>query len=253
MVHSTFDGSAFDANRAGVGLPQPVVIGPATLYLGDCFDILPKLSKVQAVVTDPPFGIGYKYRSYNDDPEHYDDFMHRLVPLLNAISNGGPCFLWQSQTKAHRWHTYFPKGFHIIAACSFFPIRYGKNHFMTWDPVIFWSNRTRIRQELPCDWIFADLTRWEGYPNGSPVRCPRPLPHVRYICDSIRARSIIDPFLGSGTTGVAAVLAGKEFVGVEIDPVCFEFACRRISKAWNSQKPRMPKGPERTEPASPAC
>jgi site-specific DNA-methyltransferase (adenine-specific) len=217
-------------------LPTPVVIGPAKLYLGDCFDILPLLAGVGAAVADPPYGIGYKYRSCRDDPECYDDFMLKLVPLLDAVTDGGPCFVWQSRRRAHRWSDYFPEGFHVVAACSFFPVRYGRKHFVTWDPVIFWSRRSCIEQELPRDWCVADLTRWEGYPNGTPVRCPRPLPHVRFICDSIRATSIVDPFLGSGTTGVAAVLAGKEFIGIEIDPVCFEFACRRIRTAWQSRQ-----------------
>jgi DNA modification methylase len=62
------------------------------------------------------------------------------------------------------------------------------------------------------------------------------LEQVRYICDSIRANSILDPFLGSGTTGVAAVLAGKRFVGIEQDPAYFKYACQRIERAWLSSQ-----------------
>ena len=51
---------------------RKVQIGTATLYNGDCFDIMPTLSPVQGVVTDPPYGIGFKYRSYDDAPEKYD-------------------------------------------------------------------------------------------------------------------------------------------------------------------------------------
>lgn len=78
----------------------------------------------------------------------------------------------------------------------------------------------------------ADLPPWDGYKGGNPVPCPRPLEQVQYFCESVRAESILDPFLGSGTTGVAALLAGKRFVGIERDPVYFEYACRRIAKAW---------------------
>jgi site-specific DNA-methyltransferase (adenine-specific) len=75
--------------------------------------------------------------------------------------------------------------------------------------------------------------RVHGY---NPVPCPRPLNQVQYFCNAIRARSILDPFLGSGTTGVAAVLAGKRFIGIEQDPVYFEYACRRIEKATQQQE-----------------
>ncbi|HEY1683935.1 MAG TPA: DNA methyltransferase [Tepidisphaeraceae bacterium] len=52
----------------------------------------------------------------------------------------------------------------------------------------------------------------------------------------IQANSTLDPFLGSGTTGVAAVLAGKRFIGIERDPVYFRYACQRIEKAWNTRR-----------------
>ncbi len=51
--------------------PRRVEIGPATLYRADCFDVLPILGSVDAVVTDPPFCIGYRYRSYGDSPAKY--------------------------------------------------------------------------------------------------------------------------------------------------------------------------------------
>ncbi len=215
-------------------LPRAVHIGTATVYLGDCFDILPLLPKVQAVVTDPPYGIGFKYRSGSDEPEHYDHFMAKLVPMLTAAADGGSCFLWQSQTKSDRWHRYFPKGFRIVAACMAYPPRKGKRRGMCWNPIIFWSGKSRIYDELPRDWHVAELPPWSDRHQGNPLPCPRPLSEVRYIVGSIRARLLLDPFMGSGTTGVAAVLAGKQFIGVERDPVYFEYACNRIRRAWDA-------------------
>jgi len=211
--------------------PRTVVIGNATLHLGNCFGILPKLSDIGAVVTDPPYGIGFRYRSYNDAPEHYDSMMQQLIPHLCRITNNGPCFVWQSPLKADRWHIYFPRGYRIIAACKIYPHSASKNTCLSWDPIIFWSGNSLLRDELPRDWHVADLTGWDGYTGDNPVPCPRPLQQVRYFCDSIRADSILDPFMGSGTTGVAAVLAGKRFVGIEQDPVYFDYAVRRIAKA----------------------
>jgi site-specific DNA-methyltransferase (adenine-specific) len=221
--------------QAAVG-PECVVIGKATLYRGDCFDILPKLSAVDAVVTDPPYGIGFTYRSYNDAPDKYDEFMNRLVPELVCVTNDGPCFVWQSPLKADRWHRYFPKGYRIIAACKLYPTRDGRTPCLSWDPVIFWSGRSLLRDELPRDWHLADLRPWDGYQGDNPVPCPRPLAQMRYFCDAIPAGAILDPFMGSGTTGVAAMLAGKRFFGIEQDPVYFEYACRRIAEAQHQRR-----------------
>lgn len=214
---------------------EKVVIGNATLYRADCFDVLPKLSGLGAVITDPPYGIGYQYRSHNDAPDQYDGLMARLVPLLVRVTDNGPCFVWQSLLKADRWHSYFPKGFRIVAACKVYPSAPGKAKTYSWDPVVFWSGRSWLRDELPCDWQVSDLRSWDGYRGDNPVPCPRPLSQVRYFCDSVNAESILDPFMGSGTKGVAAVLAGKRFVGIERDPVYFDYACRRI--ALTSSRP----------------
>jgi site-specific DNA-methyltransferase (adenine-specific)/modification methylase len=229
------------------GLPIPgsasfekVVIGNATLYRANCFDVLPQLSGIGAVVTDPPFGIGFKYRSYDDAPDKYLELMRRLVPELIRVTGNGPCFVWQSMLKASQWHLYFPKHFRIIAACSIYPTRQDKPVCLSWDPVIFWSGKSRVCDELPQDWCVADLNEWYGYSVENPVPCPRPLIHLRWFCDNIRATSIIDPFMGSGTTGVAAVLAGKRFIGIEQDPVYFKYACDRIRNAVDLMKSPTP-------------
>ena len=207
------------------------VIGNATLYRADCFDVLPTLSGIGAVVTDPPYGIGFAYRTYDDAPDKYDAMMRRLVPELVRVTNDGPCFVWQSPLWAAEWHKYFPGKLRVIAGCKIYPEREGRSACLAWDPIIFWSGRSLLRDELPRDWHVADLRPWNGYTGGNPVPCPRPLEQVRYIVDSVRADSILDPFMGSGTTGVAAILAGKRFVGIERDPVYFEYACRRITEA----------------------
>lgn len=219
---------------------ERVVIGHATLYRADCFDVLPELDPVDAVVTDPPYGIGFEYRSYHDDPTGYDDLMRRLVPELVRVTQNGPCFVWQSPLRAERWTSYFPTGYRIIAACKVYPPRRGRLPCLSWDPVIFWSARSRLRDELPQDWIVTDLTPWDGYTGNNPVPCPRPLAQVRFFCDSIKAKTVLDPFMGSGTTGVAAVLAGKRFVGIERDPVYFDYARRRIEEALRTGRDSLP-------------
>lgn len=96
---------------------EKVIIGNATLYRADCFDIHRQLNTIGAVVTDPPYGIGFAYRSYDDAPSKYDVLMRRLVPELIRITQNGPCFVWQSPLKSAEWHRYFPNGWRIVAAC----------------------------------------------------------------------------------------------------------------------------------------
>jgi hypothetical protein len=74
-----------------------VTIGAATLYRANCFDVLPTLHGIDRVVSDPPFGIGFAYRSFDDAPCKYEGLMTRLVPELIRATGNGPCFLWQSQ------------------------------------------------------------------------------------------------------------------------------------------------------------
>lgn len=226
----------YSAPRIRVMPPVPAgitkrVIGNATLYRADCFDVLPELSGIGAVITDPPYGIGFGYRTYDDAPAKYAGLMANLVPQLVRATNDGPCFVWQSPLYAHRWHEFVPRGYRIIAACKTYPARNGESPCLSWDPVIFWSGRSLLRNELPRDWHVTDLRPWDGYKGDNPVPCPRPLEQVRYFCDAVQADSILDPFMGSGTTGVAAVLAGKRFVGIERDPVYFKYACERIAQA----------------------
>lgn len=97
--------------------------------------------------------------------------------------------------------------------------------------MIFLSGRSKLEHELPTNWHVVDLGTFEDYDVANPVPAPKPIGSARYLCESVRGTTIIDPFMGSGTTGVAAVLAGKRFVGIERDPVYFDYACRRIARA----------------------
>ncbi len=220
---------AADAQPAFRPSPKVVQIGPATLYNGDCFEIMPTLESVGAAVTDPPYCIGFRYRTYDDAPEKYHSLMTRLIPELDRLTAGGPCFVWQSPLKADQWHRYFPQGYRIIAACKL----YSRQRCLSWDPVVFWSRHSRVSDNLPRDWLLTDLAD-NPFPKDSPVPCPRPVKQVSWIVKSLKVQSIFDPFLGSGTTGVASVLAGKRFIGIEQDPVYFEYACERIETIWKA-------------------
>jgi len=216
------------------------VIGDATLYLGDCKDILPDLEKVDAVVTDPPFGVGNFVQitgikrgkgknkgekvEWNDSPPDKEIFKlikeksnHRIIwgaNFFNCFEKNGGAIVWDKQ----QFMPNFSKA--DIASCS---------HLQKTEMIrIKWPNSTfqhKPETDHPCERPVA-LYEW----------CIKYLPNPN---------TILDPFMGSGTTGVAALNLGRKFIGIEKEPEYFEIACKRISDA-ESQGNLF--GRERTKP-----
>ena len=201
-------------------------IGDATLYLGDCLEILPTLGKVDAVVTDPPYGISFKYASHDDDPESYPSFMRMAVSAALSVC-AGPHFWFQGMPQAGNWHRWFPEGFRQMAACKTF-VQMRKGHIQ-WahDPIIFWEGTGGVDETLR-DWIVAGPEFQFGKINHP---CPRPLRHMTILVGALSG-VILDPFMGSGTTGVACAKMGRKFIGIEIEPKYFDIACKRIEEAY---------------------
>ena len=202
------------------------IIGDCRLLLGDCRAILPTVGKVDACVTDPPYGIG----------EDGGRFGGRKGQNIRVLPKGG----WDSKT---------PDGqiFEMIRACSDEQIIWGGNYFtdklppskgwLYWqklmggdfsDGELAWTSRDRALRE------FTKCPKAQGavHPTQKPVEvmtwCLGFLPG---------ARTILDPFMGSGTTGVACVREGRSFIGIEIDEGYFEIACKRIRDEY--ARPRL--------------
>ena len=207
------------------------VIGDCDLYLGDCLEILPTLGQMGAVVTDPPFGIGFKYKTHKDSADDYGVMMERLMPLLGRVCEG-PTFVWQSMVRCADWHRWFPEGWRIFAACKSFVQLRPVEVQHAWDPVIFWGARGGKHAGSIRDWHVATTPNFGAGRESIDHPCPRPLDQVQYIVDGLRVESILDPFMGSGTTGVACVKAGKKFTGIEIDEHYFQVACDRIRDTY---------------------
>ena len=192
-------------------------IGDAVLYLGDCREILPTLGKVDAVVTDPPYGLGDRMQGgtwgaalkYGDmrvwdqgAPQVIvDDIIALLVP---AIIWGGnyfavpPSRCWLSWSKLNAVPT--------MAALE-----------------LAWTNLDRPAKEIRHGVGVHDT----GHPTQKPIAvmewCLGFLPY---------AQTILDPFMGSGTTGVACARLGRKFIGIELHEPYFDIACRRIEDAY---------------------
>jgi site-specific DNA-methyltransferase (adenine-specific) len=220
-------------------LTEPVRIGDATLYLGDCLDILPTLGPVDAVVTDPPYGIGFKYDGTKDDEETYPDLMRSVISIVRKkLVQGGIAFFWQGMPHASRFHEWFPSGYRIFAALKNFTQYLPTSVQFSWDPVVFWINGETDKRSIPGerDYHMGNTAKYVAEKStGHP--CPRPLDTVIYIVGLTWGDTILDPFMGSGTTGVACANLGRKFIGIEIEPKYFEIACRRIKAAYD--QPRL--------------
>jgi DNA modification methylase len=224
-----------------------VEIGEAVLYLGDCLEVLPTLGPVDAVVTDPPYGIGFKYDGTVDSEEKYPEMMRRIVALSDALlADGGMAFFWQGMRHASKFHEWFPAGYRLFAALKNFtqflptPVQY------SWDPVVFWIKGDTKKRAIAGerDYHMGNTARWVAEKsNGHP--CPRPEDTVEYVVGLTTGHTILDPFMGSGTTGVACARLGRRFIGVEIEERYFDIACKRIEREYAQLKlfpPDPPKG-----------
>ena len=198
------------------------VIADCELYLGDCLEILPQLGVVDAIITDPPYGIKWNGRAYKDGIEWDNAIPSKEVfDLLFSISRNQ--IIWGlnyfiEYLKNSRCVFVWRKKMGKAPSFSQFELAWTSFHFPS---VIF-------EYEAP------GARGWWNNPRDS-VRyhtAQKPLPLmekcVSYFSDSA---VIVDPFMGSGTTGVARVETGRRFIGIEINERYFEIACRRIREA----------------------
>ena len=195
------------------------VIGDATLYLGDCLEVLPTLGRVDAVVTDPPYGVGLAYASHNDE---------NLVDWLPVARGMADCVAF---TPGVANLTSFPKPEWTLAWWK--PNSMGRVcvGFNTWEPILVYGKATGKKTHDSFVVSVTPQTDTGSHP------CPKPVGWAVQVIDRVGGALICDPFMGSGTTGVAALQLGRKFIGIELDPGYFDIACRRISEAW--KQPRL--------------
>jgi len=198
-------------------------IGDATLYLGDCRDVLPTLPKVDAVLTDPPYGIGINKsnrlsisrghggESWDDSP--IDD--ERLAALMAASER------------------------RIIWGGNYFDLP-PTRCFLVWDK----NNAGRDFADVEMAWTNLDqvarrfMFRPMNMDGGKEHPTQKPVQVMQWCIEFLPdAQTILDPFMGSGTTGVACANLGRKFIGIELEPKYFDIACRRIETAY--KQPRL--------------
>jgi site-specific DNA-methyltransferase (adenine-specific) len=198
-----------------------------TLYMGDCREILPTLPRVDAVVTDPPYGIGYDPKTYGGSSFSAritgDDAAFDPAAILTLH---GRKILWGANNYAQR----LPRGGWFVwdKRCSEAADKVlGSPFELAWtdNPKAYRIARILHAGKLNADGQWDQLSR--VHPTQKPIRL------MQWCIEQLPAAtlSILDPFMGSGTTGVAAVKLGRKFIGIEIEPKYFDIACRRISDA----------------------
>ena len=208
-------------------------IGNATLYLGDCMDILPTLEKVDAVITDPPYGIGADkgkkgsgtfngYKSYKSawHPENTWDKERPNKKIFSLmIENSSKAIIWGGNYFAD-WLS--PQGKWLWwDKCQTMPT-YG-------DGELAWTN---LSGTTPKKFVWANnKIIADRVVRHHPTQKPLEL-MLWCIEQAGNPEIILDPFMGSGTTGVACAQLGRSFIGIEREPAYFDIACRRIEQAY---------------------
>lgn len=210
-----------------------------TLYLADCREVLPTLGKVDAVVTDPPYGIGAKLgmgggskgdggmwkgvRIQGDGSVAVRDTALQLAAAPFAAFakvNTAP-------VPGTRATCVWDKGEHTGAGDLSIPWKPSFELVFVGGDGWAWPRRgagiVKVHAVAGCVGVRNDGHRFHPF--------EKPVEIMRHFCERAPGDLILDPFMGSGTTGVAAVKLGRKFIGIEIDPKYFAVACRRISDA----------------------
>jgi len=205
------------------------VIGNATLFLGDCLEIIPTLEKVDAVITDPPFNVGKNYGLHNDSmsENEYILWLDERINVFRKISEQ----IWMVVPTIKLlkiWNLMIDANQVVIPMKAGYAIRSGwtqkytsllvegkpSNH-----PWNLWEG---IRHKGEGYFFREDTYNHPGYtPEGILERA---------VTDSI-AHSVLDPFMGTGTTGVVCMNQGPKFIGIEIEEKYFQISCERIEQA----------------------
>lgn len=198
---------------------EKVTIGNAELYCGDCAVILPQLERVDLILTDPPYGIGFAaqptlwQRKAGKKPESWDNEPPPQWVVLLLLQRAKNLIVWGGNyyglPPSRGWLTWFKPDAPPSMA-----------HFeMAWTSMDM--NARQVQHS-----ISATNSERVGHPTQKPVRVME-----WSISHAPEAETICDPFMGSGTTGVAAMNMERRFIGIERERKYFDIACDRIEQA----------------------
>lgn len=208
-------------------------IGSATLYLADCRDILPGLEDLAVAVTDPPYGMSYSSGWATDElwaagrsitNDHSTDARDGMLALLNV-----PALVFGSRKipppANTRMFLTWDKGPALGMGALDLPWKPSSEEIY-----VIGKGFVGKRDEsnvLYCPPVQSMAKNGRLHPNEKPVAL------LKRLILKCPPGTVLDPFMGSGSTGVACAQLGRSFVGIEIEPKYFEIACDRIRKAYD--------------------
>lgn len=205
-------------------------IGDCTLYLGDCLEVMPTLGKVDAVVTDPPYGIkqaggfsgagGFskpiqrrEYEGNWDNERPNKKLFDSLLDISKEQIIWGGNYFTDLLPQSSRW-LWWDK-------CQTMPT-YSDGE-LAWTSLDGVSTKKIVYNNNGMQAKEKDRV----HPTQKPIEVMRWC--LSFLPDS---QTILDPFMGSGTTGVACVKLGRKFIGIELEEKYFDIACKRIEEAY---------------------
>lgn len=198
---------------------QPAYVSESvTLWLGDCLEIAPGLAGVDAVITDPPFGISFAAqpttggRMRGQKRETWDDVAADPSWILGLQPK--PLVIWGGN--------YFQLPLSRGWLCWFKPdAPPSMGHFE-----LAWTNQDENTRQI-CWSIAATNAERVGHPTQKPYRV------MTWSMEQVgvpEGATVLDPYMGSGTTGIACLRTGRKFIGIEKDPSHFATALERIKR-----------------------
>ena len=205
-------------------------VGHCTLYLADCMDVLPTLDSVDAVVTDPPYGI--------KQDKGFGGFGGFGKPIKRNVYAG----TWDQQRPSQEI-------FNQILLSAKNCVIFGGNYFTDLLPVgrhwFVWDKRNTMPSFSDCELAWSNIDKksvklltyeYNGLLGRREERVhptQKPYEVMRWCIEKLPKPSdvILDPFMGSGSTGIAAKDEGFEFIGIEREKEYFEIAEQRVSVA----------------------
>lgn len=223
-----------------------------TILEGDAASLLPDLpTDFDAVVTDPPYGVGFDYGEdgHDDKAKGYIEWLWPIIEEAERhVSPGGFMVVYQAARNARKWVEWFPRDWRLIALPKEFVQMMPTAPQWATDYALMWrvegGDRMQYQPWMPKgnrDWYVSRTPNFGLGRKSIDHPCPRPVDAVRYLIQLVVPPngSVLDPFLGSGTTLRAAKDLGRRGVGIEINPRWCKVAADRMSQEslWRTGEP----------------
>jgi site-specific DNA-methyltransferase (adenine-specific)/modification methylase len=215
-----------------------------TLKQGDCLELMKGLDdeSVDCVITDPPFGLGYEDADW--DKIDFKELIKNITQeFMRILKNGGIMFIYVPKKELYKMASLISYKFEVFVEYrDWGQLRNDYLIFNCWVPILcIIKGKPRDLQKRPKNIVFSSTANTSK--NGDDFRkyghiTPKNVKVIKYLVDNFTKEgdTILDPFMGSGTTGVACVQLNRNFIGYEISPDYFKIAEKRIKEAETQRK-----------------